>query len=32
MEARIDVMTLAVADLDRALAFSRDGLGPHTQG
>ena len=32
MEARIDVITLAVADLDRALAFYRDGLGLHTQG
>jgi catechol 2,3-dioxygenase-like lactoylglutathione lyase family enzyme len=32
MEARIDVITLAVADLDRALAFYRDGLGLQTQG
>jgi catechol 2,3-dioxygenase-like lactoylglutathione lyase family enzyme len=32
MEARIDVITVAVADLDRALAFYRDGLGLHTQG
>jgi catechol 2,3-dioxygenase-like lactoylglutathione lyase family enzyme len=32
MEARIDVITLAVADLDRALAFYREGLGLHTQG
>jgi len=27
MDARIDVVTLAVGDLDRALAFYRDGLG-----
>jgi catechol 2,3-dioxygenase-like lactoylglutathione lyase family enzyme len=27
MDARIDVITLAVGDLDRALAFYRDGLG-----
>ena len=27
MESRIDVITLAVADLERALAFYRDGLG-----
>jgi uncharacterized protein len=32
MDARIDVITLAVADLDRALAFYRDGLGLPTQG
>lgn len=32
MEGRIDVITLAVADLDRALAFYRDGLGLQTQG
>jgi catechol 2,3-dioxygenase-like lactoylglutathione lyase family enzyme len=32
MEGRIDVITLAVADLDRALAFYRDGLGLHTPG
>lgn len=32
MDARIDVITLAVADLDRALAFYRDGLGLQTQG
>lgn len=32
MEARIDVITLAVADLDRALAFYRDGLGLQTRG
>jgi catechol 2,3-dioxygenase-like lactoylglutathione lyase family enzyme len=32
MDARIDVITLAVADLDRALAFYRDGLGLSTQG
>jgi len=32
MDARIDVITLAVADLDRALAFYRDGLGLQTRG
>ncbi len=32
MEARIDVITLAVADLDRALAFYRDGLGLDSRG
>lgn len=32
MDARIDVITLAVADLDRALAFYRDGLGLATRG
>jgi catechol 2,3-dioxygenase-like lactoylglutathione lyase family enzyme len=32
MDARIDVITLAVADLDRALTFYRDGLGLQTQG
>src|SRR5947209_4474270 len=32
MDARIDVITLAVADLDRALAFYRDGLGLQTEG
>ncbi len=32
MKARIHVITLAVADLDRALAFYRDGLGFHTEG
>lgn len=32
MDARIDVITLAVADLDRALAFYRDGLGLQTDG
>ena len=31
MEPRIDVLTLAVADLERALVFYRDGLGfPNT--
>jgi uncharacterized protein len=29
---RVDVITLAVSDLDRALAFYRDGLGFHTAG
>jgi catechol 2,3-dioxygenase-like lactoylglutathione lyase family enzyme len=32
MDVRIDVITLAVADLDRTLAFYRDGLGLHTEG
>ena len=32
MDARIDVITLAVADLDRAVAFYRDGLGLQTEG
>jgi catechol 2,3-dioxygenase-like lactoylglutathione lyase family enzyme len=32
MEPRIDVITLAVDDLDRALAFYRDGLGLTSQG
>ncbi|MFC0681252.1 VOC family protein [Lysobacter korlensis] len=32
MESHIDTITLAVADLDRALAFYRDGLGLPTSG
>src|SRR5438309_3174160 len=32
MEPHIDVITLAVADLDRSLAFYRDGLGLETTG
>jgi catechol 2,3-dioxygenase-like lactoylglutathione lyase family enzyme len=32
VEPRIDVVTLAVADLERALAFYRDGLGFSTSG
>lgn len=32
MEPRINVITLAVADLDRALAFYRDGLGLESSG
>lgn len=32
MEPQIDVITLAVADLKRALAFYRDGLGLETTG
>jgi uncharacterized protein len=32
MEPHIDVMTLAVDDLDRSLAFYRDGLGLETTG
>jgi catechol 2,3-dioxygenase-like lactoylglutathione lyase family enzyme len=32
MQPRINVITLAVADLDRALAFYRDGLGLESPG
>jgi catechol 2,3-dioxygenase-like lactoylglutathione lyase family enzyme len=32
MDARIDVITLAVDDLERALAFYREGLGLETEG
>lgn len=32
MKPRIHLVTLAVADLDRALAFYRDGLGFQTEG
>jgi uncharacterized protein len=32
MEQRINVITIAVDDLDRALAFYRDGLGLDTPG
>jgi hypothetical protein len=32
MEPRLDVITLAVDDLERALAFYRDGLGLRTKG
>lgn len=32
MKPRLDVITLAVADLARSLAFYRDGLGLPTQG
>src|SRR6266542_2929988 len=32
MEPHIDVITLAVDDLDRSLAFYRDGLGLETRG
>lgn len=32
MKPHIHIITLAVADLDRALAFYRDGLGFHTEG
>ena len=32
MDARIDVITLAVDDLERALTFYRDGLGLPTSG
>lgn len=32
MKPRIHIITLAVADLDRSLAFYRDGLGLPTEG
>jgi catechol 2,3-dioxygenase-like lactoylglutathione lyase family enzyme len=32
MDARIDIITLAVADLERALDFYRDGLGLESRG
>jgi len=32
MKPRISVLTLGVADLERSLAFYRDGLGLHTAG
>src|SRR5919198_3029338 len=32
MEPRVNVITLAVDDLDRSLAFYRDGLGLDTPG
>lgn len=32
MEARIDIITLAVADLERALDFYREGLGLESRG
>jgi catechol 2,3-dioxygenase-like lactoylglutathione lyase family enzyme len=32
VDARVDVITLAVADLDRALGFYRDGLGLESEG
>ena len=32
MKPRISVLTLGVADLERSLAFYRDGLGLHTEG
>ena len=32
MQARIDIITLAVADLERALDFYRDGLGLQSRG
>lgn len=32
MEPRVNVITLGVADLERALAFYRDGLGLPTEG
>jgi len=32
MKPRLSVLTLAVDDLDRAVAFYRDGLGLHTPG
>src|ERR1700722_10380038 len=32
MESRIDIITLAVSDLERALCFYRDGLGLESRG
>ena len=32
MEPRLNVITLAVDDLERALAFYREGIGLHTRG
>jgi catechol 2,3-dioxygenase-like lactoylglutathione lyase family enzyme len=32
MDARVNVITLGVSDLERALAFYRDGLGLHSAG
>jgi catechol 2,3-dioxygenase-like lactoylglutathione lyase family enzyme len=32
MQGRIDIITLAVADLERALIFYRDGLGLESRG
>ena len=32
MQARITLLTLGVSDLERSVAFSRDGLGLPTQG
>ena len=32
MKPRVTVPTLGVQDLERAIAFDRDGLGFHTQG
>lgn len=32
MDARIDMITLAVSDLERALSFYRDGLGLESRG
>jgi uncharacterized protein len=32
VEPHVDVITLAVGDLDRSLAFYRDGLGLETTG
>ena len=32
VDARIDIITLAVSDLERALAFYRDGLGLESRG
>jgi catechol 2,3-dioxygenase-like lactoylglutathione lyase family enzyme len=32
MDPRIDVLTLGVADLERALAFYREGLGLESEG
>ena len=32
MDPRVDIITLGVADLDRSLAFYRDGLGLESRG
>ena len=32
MESRIDIITLAVSDLERALCFYREGLGFESRG
>lgn len=32
MEPRIDMITLGVSDLERSLAFYREGLGLRTEG
>src|SRR5579864_3372879 len=32
MDPRVDVITIAVADLERAMRFYRDGMGLRTRG